>query len=72
MAEHAEVSTCSKGVVEIESRDGFIDETTKEVVRLYFAKIDCSLRVLGSQFGLEPSRLTDLIREYLCAHINGS
>ena len=32
----------------------------KEDIRSYFARIDCSLRVLGSQFGLEPSELTDL------------
>ena len=34
----------------------------KEDVRPYFVRIDCSLRVLGSQFGLEPSELTDLER----------
>ena len=42
--------------------DVFSGEITKEDVRPYFANIDCSLRVLGSQFGLEPSRLTDLER----------
>ena len=35
----------------------------KEEIRPYFEKIDCSLRVLGSQFGLEPSELTDLERQ---------
>ena len=50
----------TEGVVE--SRDVFRDEIKKEDVRQYFAKIDCSLRVLGSQFGLEPSKLTDLER----------
>ena len=34
----------------------------KEDLRPYFARIDCSLRVLGSQLGLEPSELTDLER----------
>ena len=57
----AEVPTNPTGGV-VESRDVFPDEITKECVRPYFAKIDCSLRVLGSQFGLEPSRLTDLER----------
>ena len=32
----------------------------KDDIRQYFSRIDCSLRVLGSQFGLEPSELTDL------------
>ena len=44
--------------------EDFDSETSKlkEDVRPYFARIDCSLRVLGSQFGLEPSELTDLER----------
>ena len=46
----------------IESRDVFPDEITKEDVRPYFTTIDCSLRVLGSQFGLDPGKLTDLER----------
>jgi hypothetical protein len=44
----------------IESGDVFLDQITKEDVREYFLKIDCSLCVLGSQFGLEPSKLSDL------------
>ena len=40
----------------------FVDEITKEDIWPYFVKIDCSLRVLGSQFGIEPSKLTDLER----------
>ena len=32
----------------------------KDDIRPYFMRIDCNLRVLGSQFGLEPSELTDL------------
>jgi hypothetical protein len=44
----------------IESGDVFLDQITKEDVREYFLNIDCSLRVLGSQFGLEPSKLSDL------------
>ena len=32
----------------------------REDIRPYFMRIDCNLRVLGSQFGLEPSELTDL------------
>ena len=32
----------------------------KEDIRPFFMRIDCNLRVLGSQFGLEPSELTDL------------
>ena len=42
------------------SGDVFLDQITKEDVREYFLKIDCSLRVLGSQFDLEPSKLSDL------------
>ena len=49
----------------IESGDVFLDQITKEDVREYFLKMDCSLRVLGSQFGLEPSKLSDL--EYQAA-----
>ena len=44
------------------SEDVFVDEVTKEDIWPYFVKIDCSLRVLGSQFGIEPSKLTDLER----------
>ena len=44
------------------SEDVFMDEITKEDIWPYFVKIDCSLRVLGSQFGIEPSKLTDLER----------
>ena len=47
-------------VPKIESGNVFFDQITKEDVREYFVKIDCSLRVLGSQFGLETSKLTDL------------
>ena len=32
----------------------------KDDIRPYFSNMDCSLRVVGSQFGLEPSELTDL------------
>ena len=46
----------------VESRDVFPDEITKEDVRPYFRTIDCSLRVLGSQFRLDPGNLNDLER----------
>ena len=46
----------------VQSRDVFPDEITKEGVRPYFKTIDCSLRVLGSQFGLDPGKLSDLER----------
>lgn len=49
-------------ILEGESRDVLPCEITKEDVRPYFTMIDCSLRVLGSQFGLDPSKLTDLER----------
>ena len=60
MAEITTSSSLPEGVVE--SRDVFPDEITKEDVRPYFTTIDCSLRVLGSQFRLDPGKLTDLER----------
>ena len=56
-AEAPTSSSLPEGVVE-----KFPDDITKEDVRPYFTTIDCSLRVLGSQFGIDPGKLTDLER----------
>ena len=59
--------------IQISERLGALSNDTqrlKEEIRPYFEKIDCSLRVLGSQFGLEPSELTDLERQSAQTAIN--